>query len=145
MSRFIQLHILTSYPPANLNRDDLGRPKTAKMGGSDRLRVSSQSLKRTWRTSELFQQALSSHIGTRTKKLGVVCYEQLLAGGIDEKKALEWAKAIAGQFGALKKDKKNPLNELEIEQLVHISPAEQSAIDELISTLLEQQLSLIHI
>ena len=31
MSRFIQLHLLTSYPPANLNRDDLGRPKTAMM------------------------------------------------------------------------------------------------------------------
>jgi CRISPR system Cascade subunit CasC len=50
MNRFIQLHQLTSYPPANLNRDDLGRPKTAKMGGVDRLRVSSQSLKRAWRS-----------------------------------------------------------------------------------------------
>ena len=45
MSQFIQLHLLTSYPPSNLNRDDLGRPKTAKMGGFERLRVSSQSLK----------------------------------------------------------------------------------------------------
>jgi len=36
MSQFIQLHILTSYPPANLNRDDLGRPKTAVMGGSQK-------------------------------------------------------------------------------------------------------------
>jgi CRISPR system Cascade subunit CasC len=33
MSEFIQLHILASYPPSNLNRDDLGRPKTAVMGG----------------------------------------------------------------------------------------------------------------
>ena len=24
MTQFIQLHFLTSYPPANLNRDDLG-------------------------------------------------------------------------------------------------------------------------
>ena len=70
MTRFIQLHLLVSYPPANLNRDDLGRPKTAKMGGVDRLRVSSQSLKRAWRTSELFQDALAGHIGTRTKLLG---------------------------------------------------------------------------
>ncbi|WP_197488574.1 type I-E CRISPR-associated protein Cas7/Cse4/CasC, partial [Methylomonas koyamae] len=45
MSRFIQLHLLTAYPPANLNRDDQGSPKTAKMGGYDRLRVSSQCLK----------------------------------------------------------------------------------------------------
>jgi CRISPR system Cascade subunit CasC len=34
MSEFIQLHILASYPPSNLNRDDLGRPKTAVMGGT---------------------------------------------------------------------------------------------------------------
>ncbi len=51
MSQFIQLHILTSYAPSNLNRDDLGRPKTAIMGGFERLRISSQSLKRHWRTS----------------------------------------------------------------------------------------------
>ena len=33
MNRFLQLHLLTAYPPANLNRDDQGRPKTARMGG----------------------------------------------------------------------------------------------------------------
>lgn len=43
MTTFIQLHILTAYAPANLNRDDTGRPKTAIMGGVERLRVSSQS------------------------------------------------------------------------------------------------------
>ena len=53
MSEFIQLHILASYPPSNLNRDDLGRPKTAVMGGTQRLRVSSQSLKRAWRESDI--------------------------------------------------------------------------------------------
>lgn len=50
MPRFTQLHVLTSYPPSNLNRDDLGRPKSAVVGGVARLRVSSQSLKRAWRT-----------------------------------------------------------------------------------------------
>lgn len=139
MSQFIQLHLLTSYPPSNLNRDDLGRPKTAKMGGVDRLRVSSQSLKRTWRMSDLFQDALSGHIGTRTKRIGEGVYEKLIAGGIAEKKALEWAKDIAGQFGALKKDKDNPLNELEIEQLVHISPMEQHGVDELVGKLIAEQ------
>ena len=49
MSRFLQLHLLTFYPPANLNRDDTGRPKTAMIGGRLRLRLSSQSLKRAWR------------------------------------------------------------------------------------------------
>ncbi|KIE42612.1 type I-E CRISPR-associated protein Cas7/Cse4/CasC [Geobacter anodireducens] len=136
MSRFVQIHMLTSYPPANLNRDDQGRPKTAKMGGFDRLRVSSQSLKRAWRTSDLFQQALGDHVGTRTKLLGVMVYEKLVAGGIKEKQAKGWAQKIAGVFGALKKAKdKEPLADLEIEQLVHVSPAELKAIDELVELL----------
>jgi CRISPR system Cascade subunit CasC len=140
MSRFLQLHLLTSYPPANLNRDDLGRPKTAKMGGVDRLRVSSQSLKRTWRTSDLFQKALHGHLGIRSKMLGVNIYQQLLAGGIADKKAKLWAQAIAGQFGKLKKeDSNNPFNDLEIEQLVHVSQSEQTAIDRLIKTLIAEQ------
>ncbi len=71
MDRFLQLHLLTSYPPSNLNRDDLGRPKTAVMGGATRLRVSSQSLKRSWRTSEVFDSALKGNIGTRTKGMGL--------------------------------------------------------------------------
>ncbi len=141
MSQFIQLHLLTSYPPANLNRDDLGRPKTAKMGGVDRLRVSSQSLKRTWRMSDLFQEALSGHIGTRTKRIGLSVYEKLINGGIGEKKAIEWTKEIASQFGALKKDKDNPLNELEIEQLVHLSPREQKNLDILSDKLIAEQRS----
>lgn len=33
MTTFIQLHLLTAYAPANLNRDESGRPKTAFMGG----------------------------------------------------------------------------------------------------------------
>ncbi|MBE0596084.1 MAG: type I-E CRISPR-associated protein Cas7/Cse4/CasC [Desulfuromonadales bacterium] len=144
MSRFIQIHMLTAYPPANLNRDDQGRPKTAKMGGFDRLRVSSQSLKRAWRTSDLFQQALGQQpsggqIGTRTKLLGVTVYNKLVAGGIKEKQAKEWAQSIAGIFGALKKAKdKASLADLEIEQLVHVSLTELQAIDDLVAVIMEQ-------
>ena len=140
MGRFLQLHIITSYPPSNLNRDDSGRPKTAKMGGTDRLRVSSQSLKRSWRVSDLFQSAMAGHLGVRTKMLGVGVYEKLIANDIAEKKAKAWAQAIAGQFGKLKKTHKdNPLEDLEIEQLVHVSRAEQSAIDGLTDLLLSEQ------
>ncbi len=139
-NRFIQLHLLTSYPPANLNRDDMGRPKTAKMGGVDRLRVSSQSLKRHWRTSELFQSALADHLGCRTKMLGIKVYEQMLAGGISETKAKKWAQALAAVFGKLKATKKDkPLEDLEIEQLVHISPLEQQALNSLTATLITEQ------
>lgn len=133
MSHFVQIHMLTSYPPANLNRDDLGRPKTARMGGADRLRVSSQSLKRHWRTSEVFQQALAGHLGTRTKRLGKEhVYDKLKEAGIDDKKALEWTSRIAGQFGKLQNDK------IHIEQLAHISPEEQKAVDDLTDTLIAE-------
>lgn len=139
MNKFVQLHLLTSYPPANLNRDDLGRPKTAMMGGANRLRVSSQSLKRAWRTSDTFQQMLSNHVGTRTKEMGVRIYRSLVEKDVKEKQAREWAKAIAGVFGKLKSAKKgqdeSSLVELEIEQLAHFSPEEQAAIDALIDTL----------
>jgi len=130
MTRFVQLHLLTSYPPANLNRDDLGNPKTARLGGVERLRVSSQSLKRAWRTSELFQQQLAGTIGTRTKRLGVEAFEALLGAGVTEKQAREWAGQIAKVYGAAKKD-----NPLEIEQLVHIAPEERASLDQLVATL----------
>lgn len=134
MTRFVQLHLLTSYPPANLNRDDLGNPKTARLGGIERLRVSSQSLKRAWRTSELFQQALSGNIGTRTKRLGVEAFDALIKAGVTEKQAREWAGQIAKVYGAVKKD-----NPLEIEQLVHVAPEERATLDALIATLAKEK------
>jgi CRISPR system Cascade subunit CasC len=136
MSRFIQLHVLTSYPPANLNRDDLGRPKTAQMGGVNRLRISSQSLKRAWRTSDEFKAALDGHIGTRTKEMGIEIYTALLGKNVSEKNAREWAKAIAQQFGKLKSEKKTDNNEdLRIEQLAHFSPEERTAVHALVEQL----------
>jgi CRISPR system Cascade subunit CasC len=136
MSTFVQLHLLTSYPPACLNRDDLNRPKTAVMGGVQRLRISSQSLKRAWRTSDVFKAALSGHIGTRTKERGMRVYERLKQAGVAEKSAKEWAQKIAVRFGKLKAaNEKNPLQDLEIEQLAHFSPEEIAAIEGLADTL----------
>ena len=122
MSRFIQLHILTSYPAANLNRDDLGAPKSMRFGEANRLRVSSQSLKRAWRTSETFKAALGAdHLGVRTKELGRKVFCALTQGAsldavwdapdangtlatLKEKTATEIARAIAGVFGKIKKE-----------------------------------------
>jgi CRISPR system Cascade subunit CasC len=123
MTQFIQLHLLTAYPPSNLNRDDLGRPKTAIVGGTERLRISSQSLKRAWRTSELFESALAGFKGTRTKRMGEKIYQRIIEGGAKEKDAEKWASTIAAVFGKVKKDKP-----LEIEQLAHIAPSEWDAV-----------------
>ncbi|MBI2790383.1 MAG: type I-E CRISPR-associated protein Cas7/Cse4/CasC [Gammaproteobacteria bacterium] len=136
MSRFIQLHLLVSYPPSNLNRDDTGRPKTAVVGEANRLRISSQSLKRAWRTSDIFEEKMKGHIGIRTKEMGVQIYNELLKNNVPEKNAKEWIKSIMEQFGKLKvvKDAKNH-EDLHIEQLVHFSTEEQDKVMKLIEKL----------
>ena len=134
MTQFIQLHFLTSYPPANLNRDDLGKPKTARLGGVERLRVSSQSLKRAWRTSETFQKEFSGSIGTRTRRLGIEVFDALKAKGVAEKKAKDWAEDIAKEYGVLKTDVP-----LEIQQPVHVAPEERKTLDDLVSKLAEEK------
>lgn len=131
MSRFVQLHLLTNYPPSNLNRDDTGRPKSALVGDAMRLRISSQSQKRAWRTSEAFEEALAGYIGTRTKMLGKEAFDALKRSGVAEKAAREWAKAIAARFGKLETKTEND-KDLEIAQLAHVSPEERKAVDALI-------------
>ena len=46
---FLQIHTLTPYAATLLNRDDVGQAKRMPYGGTSRLRVSSQCLKRHWR------------------------------------------------------------------------------------------------
>ena len=50
--RFLQIHSLHSYPGALLNRDEAGMAKKITYGGHPRTRVSSQCLKRHWRTTQ---------------------------------------------------------------------------------------------
>ena len=47
--RFLQIHTLTPYTAALLNRDDTGLAKRLRFGGFSRTRISSQCLKRHWR------------------------------------------------------------------------------------------------
>ena len=49
--RFLQIHTLSPYTGALLNRDDSGLAKRLPYGGALRTRVSSQCLKRHWRTA----------------------------------------------------------------------------------------------
>jgi CRISPR system Cascade subunit CasC len=125
MSRFLQLHLLTFFPPANLNRDDTGRPKTAVVGGATRLRLSSQALKRAWRTSDVFATALAGHMGQRTQRMGEVVLTHLRAAGMEDAKAVTAARDIAGVFGKVK-DVKDP-NPARTEQLAFVSPEERQA------------------
>ena len=46
---FLDIHVIQTLPPSNINRDDTGSPKTAVYGGVRRARVSSQSWKKAIR------------------------------------------------------------------------------------------------
>ena len=125
MTDFLQLHLLTAYGPSNLNRDDTGRPKSVTFGGVPRIRVSSQSLKRAWRTSDVFKDALHGHLADRTQRLGKDIYDHLLDKGADEDRAQKIARSIAGTFGKLKSEKDK--DRTFIEQLAFVSPDEREA------------------
>lgn len=62
----IEYHILQSFPVTCLNRDDVGAPKTAQVGGVTRARVSSQCWKRQVRMA---MQDFGVKLGMRTKHL----------------------------------------------------------------------------
>ena len=86
-----EIHMLKNYPPTNLNRDDTGAPKTCLFGGVTRGRVSSQCLKRSWRTSPSFRAEIGDeNLGIRTRKLPVLVAEKLVEMGVSP----EFAEAI---------------------------------------------------
>ena len=131
MTRFIQIHALTVYAPSNLNRDDTGRPKTAKFGGAERLRISSQALKRAIRTSDAFKVRVGAHQGRRTQRLGDEIREHLIAKGLAPADAAKGARAIAAVFGKIKDEKSQDKGERDtsahIEQLAFVAPEERAA------------------
>jgi CRISPR system Cascade subunit CasC len=98
-ARHAQIHMFTCYAPSNLNRDDRGKPKVAVVGGTPRLRVSSQSRKRSVRKAEVFEEALKGFLGERTKRFGSQIEEHLVGLGGDPAVALEVARQISVIFG----------------------------------------------
>ena len=134
--RFIQLHLLTFYAPANLNRDDTGRPKTAMVGGVERLRVSSQALKRAVRTSEAFEKELEGSLGKRSRNFGrQVVLKHLLENQIPEKDAEKAVSEIMKLFtkgkGEEKEAKKGDKDVLQSGQLIFLSGDDVTKINEL--------------
>ncbi|MBX6722591.1 MAG: type I-E CRISPR-associated protein Cas7/Cse4/CasC [Dactylosporangium sp.] len=102
----VDIHILQTVPPSNLNRDDTGSPKTAIYGGVRRARVSSQAWKRAVRLA--FQEHLDrSQLGERTKRIGeaVEGYIKSLAPDL-EAEASALAVGVLKAAGLLKKDAK---------------------------------------
>ena len=80
----IEIHMLKNYPSTNLNRDDMGAPKSCIFGGVQRARISSQCLKRSWRVSPLFQKEMAGHLGMRTRKMPQLVAARLGEMGVAE-------------------------------------------------------------
>lgn len=73
---YVDIHVLQTVPPSNLNRDDAGSPKQAIFGGVRRARVSSQAWKRA--TRKYFDEStpLNSQ-ATRTARIFTLLTDRL--------------------------------------------------------------------
>lgn len=96
----IEFHILQSFPVTCLNRDDVGAPKTAVVGGVTRARVSSQCWKRQVR---LAMHGFGFPMGTRTKLIGKLIANKCFEFGATSEQAHACGEAIESIF--IKKDK----------------------------------------
>ncbi|MER6639135.1 type I-E CRISPR-associated protein Cas7/Cse4/CasC [Streptomyces microflavus] len=109
---FVEVHILQSLPPSNVNRDDSGTPKQAVYGGARRARVSSQAWKRATRT-EYARQVPESDRATRTKRIATLLTQRLAqpadkgGPGLTQEQAERLAAALLEPLGITKSAKKD--------------------------------------
>lgn len=104
---FVDVHILQSVPPSNINRDDTGSPKTARFGGATRARVSSQAWKKA--TRDLFPMYVdSSQLGERTKYAVQLIADRAmeLDEDLQEEGALKAAKEVLSKYCEVPSKKK---------------------------------------
>ncbi|MEU0650273.1 type I-E CRISPR-associated protein Cas7/Cse4/CasC [Streptomyces umbrinus] len=96
---YIDVHVVQTVPPANLNRDDQGNPKEAIYGGVRRSRVSSQAWKRATR-QHFDAQTPESDRATRTKRLtGELTTRITQNTGLEREAADRIAAALLTQLG----------------------------------------------
>jgi CRISPR system Cascade subunit CasC len=100
---FIELHILQSFAPSNLNRDDTGNPKDTEFGGVRRARISSQCIKRSIRQHPVFAETTRVDLAVRTRWITRLLTKPLKDAGKSEEQALAVAEAFATQYSKLDK------------------------------------------
>lgn len=104
----LEIHILQSFPPANLNRDENGMPKSTVFGGRPRARISSQCQKRETRLHyQKFANLDDSLFAKRSPSEHWIAEltKQLVSQGIEFEKA-ELASNCAMTFFTEKKEAK---------------------------------------
>ena len=149
----IEIHMIQNHSPSNINRDDLGAPKTAMFGGVPRARISSQCLKRSIRNPASSVSAISlnmkDYLATRTKQFPELVEKALsetmqelpqseqLSDG-DRKAMIDAAKAI-GKPEEKKKPQAEPDDAVdETAQLISLLPNEVRGFVETLQKLRKQ-------
>lgn len=120
--KMLELHIIQSFPVTCLNRDDVGAPKSARFGGVQRARVSSQCWKRAIR--ELATSlAPNAFAGQRTRYVVRELQKAFAERGCEEPKARLLAELTADALGKLD----DPVQG-NVKTLLFYSPQELQAI-----------------
>lgn len=105
---FLQVHTLTSYAAALLNRDDAGLAKRIPFGNAERMRVSSQCLKKHWRDD--FHRNLDLPGGIRSRMFFErEILSRVMAEGVAEDAARHMTETLLKRLVQGGQDKDNPL------------------------------------
>lgn len=137
MSTRIEFHILQSFAPANLNRDDTGAPKDAIFGGTRRGRISSQALKRAARFHMQDGGLIPQHARSyRTKRLSGILSDDLAERGVNEELANALVKAAIQTIGSSKK--KMQIKDDKTDYLMFLGGAELGRMADVLAAYAEQ-------
>ncbi|MCL9760950.1 type I-E CRISPR-associated protein Cas7/Cse4/CasC [Frankia sp. AiPa1] len=104
---FLDLHILQTVPPSNLNRDETGTPKWATYGGVRRARVSSQAWKRATRI-HFIREIPHTDLAIRTRELVDVFTAGLTGAGVAADIADGAARLVVAALGLKTKKATRP-------------------------------------
>lgn len=114
MKTFVEIHAIQNIPPANVNRDDTGAPKTATYGGVLRGRVSSQSWKIAMRR-DFNERVDPKDVGVRSKQVVKLLMDAVVDRNpelADQAEALAVAALEVAGFKPARKKKGEGLPEL---------------------------------
>lgn len=140
---FLDVHVIQTVPPSNINRDDTGSPKTAQYGGVRRARVSSQSWKKAMR-DYFIENSEQEKVGVRTKRVVDYVKNEILkiSNALTENEAREKARDVLQLAIYAKSNNKNDmktarnkLKDYQSDELVFIS---QKQAEELAKMALNQ-------
>jgi len=120
MAMLIEIHMIQNHSPANLNRDDLGAPKTCYFGGVLRSRISSQCLKRSIRMSDEFKLLCGA---IRTRRLPSYLAEQ-----VKDKDVLPLATKVIQKCGVLEAEQEGTKKDV----IVFVSKSAASTMADLL-------------